>query len=116
MQIDHEITVRTNGLADRPSAFHDPDDAADLDRLDAALHQRSGLVGRPRVRVNGNGLAYASAEQVPDGSTEGLAFDVPERHVDRRQGAAANDPGLTVTHHRNVHLLPETLDVERVLS
>ena len=108
--VDHQFDVRANRIAkgthevfcvcrpgcrdlaiDIPAVVpaHFRAERVELERLVTECHLalRIGHAGvdivyRADVGVDGDRLAHLAAEQVPDGTTECLAFDVPERHVD----------------------------------
>jgi hypothetical protein len=102
--------------ADRVDLVDDAGDAAGLDRLDAARLEAERDLRRIGMTVDADALPDLATEQVPDGRLERLALDVPERHVDAAQRPGADDPGHAVAHHRAEHLLPEPLDMGRVLA
>ena len=66
--------------------------------------------------VEADPVTQRAAEQRGDGQIERLALDVPERHFDGGQCAAADHAGHAVAHHGDKELLPELFDLERVLA
>ena len=57
-----------------------------------------------------------TAQQIPDRRVERLAFDVPERHLDGGQRAAAHDAGHAVAHHGQIELLPHFFDLHGIFA
>ena len=84
-----------------------------------SLRPGAARAAAPAARAPPGGVAFAviadgAAQQLVHGQAERLALDVPQRHVERAQrvdllAARRIEPG-------DVHLLPDGLDPERVLS
>ena len=107
MQLDPEIDVPADGLADRREASDEVVDPCrlahpvvlmleeqDLQRgvaviLDRAPRGLDDLLERPGVDDphRAHRTARAAAEQLPHGHLEALALEIPERLVDRAEGA-----------------------------
>ena len=94
-----------------------------LEALEALLHGGNGLLrellgllraGEPAVRVARHGGATLAADQLPHGDAEGLALDIPERHIDSRE--RAHEHGTAAPVGVAVVVVPERLDVHRVLA
>ena len=101
-------------LAERPPA--------ELDRREALLAERrdrlGDLLGRVRHqpgRVGADPVVLDGAEQLADRLAERLPLDVPERDVDAAD-RVDRDPAAADEDHAAIHLVPEPLDVERVLA
>src|SRR5690606_33592464 len=73
-------------------------------------------VGGFGVAVDGDAVAEAAAEEVPDRLAEDLALDVPERGLDGGHRAAADRAEQAVAHGGGVHLGPEAVDMSGVLA
>jgi hypothetical protein len=94
---------------------------AGLHRSEAAFDERTRalgeLLGRDTagaVRIQLDAVMAAAAEQLVDGQSRDLPFDVPQRLLDRahcgeRDGAAAEE-------RLPIHELPQVLDPRRVLA
>ena len=116
VQVDHHVHVSADRVADRGDLAHRIADAAAFQRRDAALLQRQRHLGRVGVAIDAHAVADLAAEQVPHRRAERLALDVPQRHVDAGHGAAADRAEHAVAHDGGLHLLPELLDMGRVLA
>src|SRR5262249_34825458 len=73
-------------------------------------------LGCVAVAVDADAVAHLTAEQVPDRRSQRLPLDVPERHVDAGHRPGADDAGHAMTHDGAEHLLPELLDMRRILA
>ena len=74
-----------------------------------------GRVGHQHRGVGAHPVAVRRAEQLVDRLAERLALDVPERDVEAAD-RVDRDPAPAEVDEAAVHLLPEPLDVERVLA
>ena len=83
-----------------------------------AARKLEGLLGRraeKRAGVTAELLVEAPAEEFPDGQSERLALDVPERHVDAAHGVDADAPSSGVDVGA-VHLVPKVFGLEGVFA
>src|SRR5262249_13314819 len=115
-QVDHDVDRVADGAADGVDLLDDPRDAAGLDRGDAALLEAERHLRRVGVAGDPDAVPHLAAEEGPDRRSQDLALDVPERHVDAAHRAGADDAGHAVAHDGAEHLLPEPLDVARILA
>ena len=126
--VDHDLDAVAAGLAggggeaDVVVGIASQRAPAELDRRVAQLAQRRhglcDLLGRVRHqprRVRSNPLVLDGAEQLAHRLAERLPLDVPERDVDAAD-RVDRDPAAADEDHAAVHLVPEPLDVERVLA
>ena len=135
--VHHQEDIRTNRLADGGHTAHVlcQGKSADL-RLHARkaqLHVHAGLVQQPlRIRpavggcrdalfriveagrVDGDALPHASAEERRDRQPACFSSDVPQRDVDRADGAAADPDGVVAIVERLEHPLPQPVALHRV--
>jgi len=82
----------------------------DLERTLGHLLRRAAA----GVLVDAHFVARLAAEQLPDGHTERLALDVPERVLDPGDGRVGDNAAREAG--RVVHELPEELDIARVAA
>ena len=81
-------------------------------------HRGCDLVGRVRHqhrRVRADAVPHGRAEQLVDGLAERLALDVPERDVETAD-RVDRDPAATEVDEAAVHLVPQALDIGRILA
>ena len=135
MEVDHEVAARTNAFARGAAVgLHLAHPFAGVvargarrqargvepEQPPAGLHARGGAVAQ-RVAAAPEGgrvalevIAVHSAEQLVHRHAQRFAFQIPQRQIERTDRMKPFASGRIV--EGAIHVLPQTLDVERVLA
>ena len=116
MQVDHDVHLVTHRLAQRRHFSHRVGHAATLDGSHTPGLEAQRHFWRVGMGIDADLVTHLAAQQVPDRHAQGLAFDVPQRHVDAGHGTGAHRAGQTMDHDGRHHALPQPLNVGRVLA
>src|SRR4051794_34993317 len=109
-----ELDVLRRVLAERSPAELDRGEALVAEPTDALAHLRR-VVRHQHRGVRAHLVALLRAEQLAHRLALRLALDVPERDVDAAD-RVQRDPAAADVDQAAVHLLPEPLDVRRILT
>ena len=116
MELDRDIDVGADGIAQARDLV---DRAADIARLDgpvAVRDRRLRRLGRAGMNIDGNAIAEAPAKQTPHRHLQRLSIEVPQRHIDGGERAGAGCAGHAVAHLRDEQLVPQLIDMPRILA
>ena len=116
VQVDHDVHLVADRLAQGCHLAYRVRHATAFDRRDTACLQAERNLWRIRMGIDANPVAHQSTEQVPHRHAQGLAFDVPQRHVDAGHCTGADSAGHAVHHDGRHHALPQTFNVGRILA